>query len=193
MTLPTIISFVISSTLGGALTSMAGCHAPFACLSVVFLATGSGLLSTLEVQTGAGKWIGYQILFGAGSGLGIQTALTPAQSLPIADIAIGTAIIMFFQNLLGSIMVSVGQNVFANTLVRNLADVDGIDIDAQAILRLGATEISDHVRSDQYGDVLIAYNTALTRTFYVAVALSSAAIVGGVCLRWKPALRKSST
>lgn len=190
MTLPTIISFVISSTLGGALTSMAGCHAPFACLSVILIAMGSGLLSTLEVQTGAGKWIGYQILFGAGSGLGIQTALTPAQALPVSDIAIGTAIIMFCQNFMGSIMVSVAQNLFANALVRNLAnEVDGID--ARAVLNMGATEISDHVPSAQYGNVLKAYNTALTHTFYVAVALSSAAIMGAVCLRWKPELQKS--
>ncbi|KAJ5781387.1 uncharacterized protein N7518_009870 [Penicillium psychrosexuale] len=169
MTLPTIISFVIFSTSGGALTSLAGCHAPFACLSVVLTATGSGLLSTLEVQTGTGKWIGYQILFGAGSGLGILTALTPAQALPVADIAIGTAIIMFCQNLMGSIMVSVAQNVFTNELVRYLAEeVDGID--AQAVLSMGATEISDHVPSDQYGTVLKAYNKALTHTFYVAVA-----------------------
>ncbi|KAI3294450.1 hypothetical protein DTO002I6_4619 [Penicillium roqueforti] len=188
MTLPTIISFVIFSTSGGALTSLAGCHAPFACLSVILIATGSGLLSTLEVHTGAGKWIGYQILFGAGSGLGIQTALTTAQALPVADIAIGTAIIMFCQNLMGSIMVSVAQNVFTNELVRYLAEeVDGID--AQAVLSMGATEISDHIPSDQYGTVLKAYNKALTHTFYVAVGLSSAAVMGAVCLRWKPAMR----
>lgn len=191
MTLPTVISYVVFSTLGGTLTSMTGYYAPFACISTVLMATGTGLISTWNIHTGVGQWIGYQVLFGAGSGLGIQTALTPAQALPLQDIPIGSAIVMFCQNLINSVMISVAQNMLTNGLLRYLAEeVPGVD--AHAVLAMGATEISDHVASDQYELVLGAYNSALRNTFYVAVALSSASVVGAVCMPWKLSKRREA-
>ncbi|KAJ5205552.1 hypothetical protein N7491_003820 [Penicillium cf. griseofulvum] len=183
MTLPTIISFVVASTLGGTLTSITGYYAPFAMLTVILMSTGTGLLTTLQVHTGAGKWIGYQILFGAGSGLGIQCSLTGAQTLPIADVPIGTAIILFFENLTGAVMLSVAENVFTNRLVHNLR-VYVPDAEAGIVSKMGVTEIRDRLPRKLYASVLVAYNAALTHTFYVGLGLACAAAVGAVCMRW---------
>ncbi|PYH98230.1 hypothetical protein BO71DRAFT_480585 [Aspergillus ellipticus CBS 707.79] len=99
MNLPMIISFVIASVSGGILTSMVGYYVPFTYLTV---------------------------LLGLGVGFGLQSAFAPCQTvLPLSDVALGTSIIMFCENLGGAIMESVATNVFTNQLVRNIAKEGG--------------------------------------------------------------------
>lgn len=166
------------------MTSYTGQYIPFVYLTVILMSIGTGLLSTLKPDSISAKWIGYQILFGAGSAFGISTALTAAQTaLPLEDIPIGTATVLFTENLVGAIMVSVAQNVFTNQLVANLkAKVPGFD--SSVILGTGATHIKSEIPGEFYDDVLIAYNQALTETFYVGVALSCCAAGGALCLEW---------
>ncbi|KAK2740557.1 hypothetical protein FQN57_006061 [Myotisia sp. PD_48] len=184
MNLPMVLSFVLFSFLGGTLTSVIGHYVQFVYLTVVFMAIGSGLLTTLEVDSGHPEWIGYQFIFGAGVGFGLQSALTAAQTaLPLNDIPIGTAIIMFSENLASAIMVSVAQNTFTNQLVINLSE-SVPSLDPNMILDAGATQIKNIVPRESYRVVLVAYNRSLTHTFYVCVGLSCAAILGVVWLEW---------
>lgn len=53
-----------------------GYYMPFALVSLVFTAVGTGLISTFRVDTTTDRWVGYQILLGFGSGLGIQMVST---------------------------------------------------------------------------------------------------------------------
>ncbi|KAL4778009.1 major facilitator superfamily domain-containing protein [Aspergillus varians] len=173
MNLPMVLAYVAFSLSGGFLTSQLGYYIPFAYATVMFMSIGAGLLSTLTVSSGSPAWIGYQFLFGAGVGLGLQTAFAAPQcALPIEDIAIGTAIVMFAENLSAAVFVSVGQNVFTNQLKRNVqAYAPGVD--AGRLIEGGATEA-----------VLFAYNRALTQTFYVGVALSCIGVLGVVFMEW---------
>ncbi|RDW64086.1 MFS transporter-2 [Coleophoma crateriformis] len=184
MNLPMIVSFVIFSFLGGVLTSVTGHYVQFVYAAVVFMAVGTGLLTTFQVDSGHAKWIGYQVIFGAGVGFGLQTALTsPQTALPVEDISIGTASIMFCENLTAAIMVSVAQNVFTNQLATNLSQyVPGID--PSIVLSAGATEIQSLVPEVFYSAVLFAYNKALTHTFFVGVGLSCCSVLGVVWLEW---------
>lgn len=184
MNLPMVLSFVIFSFLGGTLTSVTGQYVPFVYMTVIFMAVGSGLLTTFEVDTGSPIWIGYQFIFGAGVGFGMQAAFTAVQTaLPLDDIPIGTAIIMFAENLTAAIMVSVAQNVFTNQLATSLRTYVP-SIDPTIILAVGATQIKTQVSQDLVENVLIAYNKALTETLYVAVALSCLSGSGAVALQW---------
>ncbi|ODH26656.1 hypothetical protein ACO22_04488 [Paracoccidioides brasiliensis] len=135
MTLPMILSFVIFSFVGGTLN-----------------------LPDWLLYSGHPEWIGYQFILGAGIGLGLQAAFVSTQTaLPLEDIPIGTATIMFSENLAAAIMVSVAQNVFANQLMRNLGThVPGFD--GHRILTIGATQIKNKVPPELYDAVLIAYN-----------------------------------
>ncbi|EEH42570.1 uncharacterized protein PADG_07390 [Paracoccidioides brasiliensis Pb18] len=135
MTLPMILSFVIFSFVGGTLN-----------------------LPDWLLYSGHPEWIGYQFILGAGIGLGLQAAFVSTQTaLPLEDIPIGTATIMFSENLAAVIMVSVAQNVFANQLMRNLGThVPGFD--GHRILTIGATQIKNKVPPELYDAVLIAYN-----------------------------------
>src|SRR4051812_6807340 len=113
MNIPMVLSFVVFSLICGTLTTITGHFVPFAYVAVVLLSIGSGLLSTLDVDSGSAKWIGYQIIFGAGIGFGLPTALVaPGVALPLKDAPIGTASIVFCENLIAAVMVSVAQNIF---------------------------------------------------------------------------------
>lgn len=179
-----ILGFVVFSFLGGTLTSVLGHYMPFVYLTVVFMSIGSGLLTTLHVDSGHSAWIGYQFIFGAGVGFGLQVAFSaPQTALPMEDVPVGTAIIMFSENLAAAVMVSVAQTTFTNQLVTNLKTYVP-SIDSDTILNAGATGLKSRVPPQLYDTVIYAYNMSLTHTFYVGVALSCCSILGAVGLEW---------
>ncbi|GAD94327.1 efflux pump antibiotic resistance protein, putative [Paecilomyces variotii No. 5] len=184
MNLPMVLSYVAFSFMGGALTSVIGYYMPFAYATIVLMAIGTGLMTTLEVGSGQAAWIGYQFLLGAGVGFGLQTAFAAPQCvLPIEDIPVGTAIVMFTENLSSAIMVSVAEKVFTNQLVSNMARYVP-DADTGAILKGGALSIKEMVPSSLYDAVLFAYNKSLNQTFYVGVALACCGILGAFAMQW---------
>ena len=185
MNLPLILGLVLVSIVAGGAVSAIGYYTPFLYGSVVLMSIGAGLLTTFRVDSGHDKWIGYQFLFGAGVGMGMQQTLIVAQTaLPAADIPIGTAIVMFAQTLGGALMVSVGQNVFTNQLVKNL--IKSVpDLDTNIVLITGATELKRQIPEKFYQGVLVAYNKAIVETFYVALALSILAGAGAAAIQWK--------
>jgi hypothetical protein len=93
-------------------------YTPFIIVGSITLAIGSPLFSTLEVDTSFAKWLGYQILAGIGSGMGIRVSLLALQTiLDIEDIPIGTACVIFFQTLEGTLFIAVAQAAFQNGVV----------------------------------------------------------------------------
>ncbi|PIG79519.1 efflux pump antibiotic resistance protein [Aspergillus arachidicola] len=165
--------------------------------SVIFSLLGAlsppGLLSTLQVNSGHAQWIGYQFLVGAGVGSGLQTAFAAPQCvLRLEDIPIGTAVVIFTENLSAAVFVSVAQNVFSNQLRTNLATYVP-EADTSTILSGGATDIKNLVPQELYQAVLFAYNKALDQTFYVGVALSCCAVLGVLGMQWVSVKKKDDT
>jgi hypothetical protein len=184
MSLPIVISFVVFSFLGGSLTTVTGYYTQFVYLTVIFTSIGAGLLSTLQINSDHAEWIGYQVIFGAGVGLGLQSAFTATQTaLELADVPIGTAIVMFTENLGAAIMISVAENVFTNQLTKNLERYVP-SIDPQTVINGGATQLRNEAMPEDYNAVLNAYNMSLMQTFYVAVALSCFSVLGAVWVQW---------
>lgn len=64
--LPSVISDVLTSIIGGAIVMHVGWYNPFYLFGVAILSVGSGLMTTFVPQTDMGKWVGYQILTGSG-------------------------------------------------------------------------------------------------------------------------------
>lgn len=60
-TIPLVLSLVLGIITAGVFTQSNGYHTPMILIAPFFLATGTGLLTTLKVDTGHAKWIGYQI------------------------------------------------------------------------------------------------------------------------------------
>jgi EmrB/QacA subfamily drug resistance transporter len=184
-TLPMMIAVVFGSIFAGGIVSTWGYYTPFMYGLVVFGSIGAGLLTTWTVEVSTGKWIGYQIIFGVGIGFGMQQGIVAAQTvLPLADVATGTAIIIFAQMFGGSLFVSVAQNTFTNHLVSGLVAIPGIN--ATAVINTGATEITNLIKDPSaLHTVKVVYNNALTKTFQVSLIMNCLCVFGAAGMEWR--------
>ncbi|KAF2761140.1 MFS general substrate transporter [Pseudovirgaria hyperparasitica] len=185
MLLPTMIATVLCSVGSGViLTKLIPYNNPFFYASSLLMPIGAGLLTTLEPSTGPAKWIGYQVVLGIGLGLGLQQGLVVVQTvLRRADVATGTVFVLFVRFLGTAICLPIGQAIFLNSLVKNLTGMPSID--PSEIANTGATNIRDMVSGKELSLLLFGYNDALVNTFYVAVGLGCASVIGTVTVEWR--------
>jgi MFS family permease len=186
-TLPMLIAFTFGATISGGIVTTYGYYTPFMYGLVVIGSIGAGLLTTFTFDISTGKWIGYQIIFGAGIGIGMQQTLNAAQAvLPLADVPIGTAVVIFSQMFGGSLFVSVAQNVFANKLVAALQIIPNLPIDPHSVVTTGATDIAKVITDPTVlRQVKIAYNDAVVWTFRVALITTCLSLFGVIFMEWK--------
>lgn len=184
MTIPLILSLVIANILGGIAVTRMGYYTPFMIASTVIMPIGSGLISTFSTTTDHSKWIAYQFVFGFGTGLGLQQSGVAAQTvLQKKDVPTGVSVMFFFRNLGGAVFLSIAQNVFQNQLITGLEHIPGLD--AAVISRTGATGLRQVVDPRYLQEVLVAYNGALVRVYYCAIAASCATIIGALAMEWR--------
>jgi hypothetical protein len=185
MNLPLLLGVVIMAMVAGFLITLTGYYTPFIIMSTVVASLGMGLLSTLRPDSGHSMWIGYEALFGLGIGAGLmQTVLIAQTVLEIDDTPTGTAALIFFQTLGGAIMISVAQNVFQNRLLANMTAVFP-GLNPFLVLGKGATNLQDVIPPQYLPRVLVAYNKALSETFYVGAGMASLSIFGSLGIEWK--------
>ncbi|EFY96681.1 MFS transporter [Metarhizium robertsii] len=183
-TIPLVLSLVVASIVSGAGTQRIGYYTPFMIASPCIAAVGEGLLTTFTPEAGSNRWIGFQFLTGFGVGLGMQSVgLAVQATLPREDVSTGIAITFFAQQLGGAVFVSVGQTILSTLLVEQLSGVPGLD--PMSIVKTGATELRHVVPSQFFGRVVDAYNFAITRIFYCALALALAQLVSALFVEWR--------
>lgn len=193
MCIPMVLSMVVFSLIGGGTVTALGYYVPLFYLSAVLASIGVGLLTTFTTTSGHPQWIGYQVIYGAGVGIGFQLPIIATQVvLKTEDVAVGTAIIMFCQSLGGALFASVAQNIFSNRLMTGVVKA-APGVDPSIVLHVGATELADTIPRKFLGGVQEAYNSALTHTWYVSVALSALSIVGAMGMEWKSVKGKQLT
>ncbi|KAJ6014159.1 hypothetical protein N7540_008750 [Penicillium herquei] len=182
--IPMVLSLVVASILSGAMITRTGYYVPFMFVSAIFMAIGSGMITTFNLDTGNSAWIGYQVLFGLGLGMGMQQPTMGAQTvLDKADISTGVALMFLFQSLGGAVWVAVSQNLYTGYLTNKLQNISGINTDT--ILNAGATGLADIVPTEKRHPVLVVFNRALQRAFIVPVALSCAMILPALGMEWR--------
>lgn len=143
------------------------------------------MIYTLKVNSGAGMWIGYQILAGAGAGACVQIPFVAVQVvLNKKDMPSGNAVAIFFNSLGGAISISIAQNIFSNTLIKQIPKFTS-GIDPSIIIGAGATNIRAVTPPEQLGGVLEAYNIAVTRTFILPIACAGVACLCSLLFEWK--------
>jgi hypothetical protein len=176
---------VFANIISGVGTTKIGYYVPFYYICVVLSAVGAGLLTTFKVTTGHSQWIGYQVVYGFGVGFGMQQALITIQTvLPLKDVPTGTAMSMFFQTFGGALFVSVAQNVFNNRLLSQVA-VYAPKVNASVLLHIGATDLATVIPAASLPGVRLAYNNALTNTWYISVAMACLQIISCFFIEWK--------
>ncbi|KAI9808661.1 MAG: hypothetical protein M1825_003812 [Sarcosagium campestre] len=175
--IPYLVSTTLASiVIGGTITAI-GIYTPFMWFGAAVFTIGAGLLYTLQVGSNAGQWIGYQIMTGFGAGAGIQIPFVAVQVvLSAKDMPTGNAIAIFFNSLGGAISISIAQNIFTNTLIKQIPLLtDGVD--AAAIIGAGATHVRDITPPAQLDGVLQAYNLAVTTAFILPIAVGGLALI----------------
>ncbi|KAL3457937.1 major facilitator superfamily domain-containing protein [Aspergillus heterothallicus] len=184
LNLPMLIGVAVSTVLSGGIVTLFGQYMPAMYFGILATSVGAGLLTTLHVDSKSSEYLGYQALYGLGVGAGAVQPLMAAQaSLSPADVPSGTVIIILMQTMGGAIFVSVAQNMFHNKLIANLAS-GAPQVNSDAVVAAGATMFRTVVPDEMIPAVLQAYSAAITYCFYVAVALSAAAIFGALPMQW---------
>ncbi|GME32115.1 MFS toxin efflux pump [Neofusicoccum parvum] len=182
-------SMSVASILSGGLTSKLGYYVPQMICSSVITSIAAGLMFRFSLETSTVYWAGTLVMFGFGSGMGMQMPLSAVQTvLKGLDISRGTSVLILAQTLSGAIFLAVGQNLFQNKLLEELAS-KAPGVNPEMVVANGGSGLNVVV-TKQYGSrdatrVLEAYNMALRECFLLCVILCCLTILGALGTEWK--------
>jgi hypothetical protein len=175
LNLPLVLSLALGSMIGGVFVMKTGFAAPLQITGAVLATISSGLMYTFDVDTSMGRWIGFQLFYGFGVGLGFQMGVTIAQgNANIDNMSSVTATVFFFQTIGGSFSNSAAQSGFVNRILTELART-APDIDPQAVIGTGATQIRHAFPAEQVPAIVLAYMAGIKVTLAIAVGLTATA------------------
>lgn len=175
---------VSSIVIGGAIT-VVGYYSPFMWVGAAIFTIGSGMLYTLKVDSPAGRWIGYQILAGIGAGASVQIPFVAVQVVTSEkDMPTANAMVMFFNSLGGAISISIAQNIFVNSLSKEIPKY-APQVNPQLVIKAGATFVRQVVSPQYLPGVLVAYTNAICNAFIVAIATGALAFFASFGMEWK--------
>lgn len=175
-TIAYLVSITVSSIVIGGLITVVGWYAPFMWFGSAVFAVGAGMLYTLKVDSSNGKWIGYQILAGVGAGAGVQIPFVAVQVVSsVKDMPTANACVLFFNSLGGALSISIAQNIFVNSLAKEIPKYSSFP--PQAVAQAGATYLREVVPEAELPGVLHGYNNAIVTAFILAIACSCLAFI----------------
>jgi MFS transporter, DHA2 family, glioxin efflux transporter len=175
--LPLILTVTISMLASGAYISITGIVSPIIVIGAGIGTVCTGLLYTLNIGSGEREWIGYQIVGGVGWGIASQIPIITVQATATAaDLAEVTAILLFFQTVGGSFMVSAAQAAFVNVLIEVLPH-SAPGVDPLTVVKTGVTDLRTAFSADQVPGILVAYMRGLKISFAIGLASSGVAFI----------------
>ncbi|KAN0106594.1 MFS general substrate transporter [Hyaloscypha variabilis] len=183
--LPSILTQIMFGLFSGGLVGRVGYYLPFIIAGTTFTSIGTGLLSTLVSTSSTGRWIGFQIIAGVGRGLTLQMPILAIQNnLEPRDIPVGMSLLMFSQNMGAALFVSFAQTILSTTLVHELP-ILAPGINTEAVIAAGASSFREVVPKALLRGVLLAYDQAIHRVFYLAAGSAAAGFVACWGMGWK--------
>lgn len=183
MLLPSIISLSVAAISSGFILSVIGYYTPLMLLGSTMMAIGFGFLTSFKPTTGRSSWIGWQVMYGLGMGLAIPQPWSATQTaLAAEDIPAGMTAIAFAISTGAALFISISQNIFTNLLRRGLSNIPNIDADK--IIKQGATNLLQTVPASEKSRVVDVYNFAVTRTFWSCVAVVCLGMLAALGMDW---------
>ncbi|PSN73106.1 MFS general substrate transporter [Corynespora cassiicola Philippines] len=184
-TIAYLVSITVSSIIIGAAITFLGYYSPFMWAGSAIFTVGCGMLYTLRVSSPAGQWIGYQIIAGVGAGASVQIPFIAVQVVTNQkDMPTANAMVMFFNSLGGAIAISIAQNIFVNSLTREIPKY-APGLDPRIVIGAGATYIRNVVPPQLLAGVLEAYTKAIVSAFILAIATAGLAFLSSLGMEWK--------
>nr|POF17770.1 aspyridones efflux protein [Quercus suber] len=183
--LPYLVAATLAAIGAGIGTGACGYYVPFMILATVVIPIATGLATTFGIYTGLAKIIVYTGLAGLGYGVGASGSSTAVQTvLSDDDIPLGISALLFGGGLGPAVGIAIAQAVFANQLSKNLhgvvPDLGHASLDAN-----GLNELVTLVPQAQSRDVILGINESVVQTWYLAVALACATLLGSLSLEWR--------
>jgi hypothetical protein len=182
-----ILPFVVTNSAfafaTGIFISKTGIYVPVMWIGAAIMATGCGLLHTLDINSGTGPIVGYQLLASAGYGTCVQIPFTAVQVLPDKDISIGNGMVAFFQGLGSALAVSVAQTIFSNSLHQHLDELPGVN--ANVIISFGATNLVSKVPPSLIHPVRLAYGYATRNALILPIVGAGLAMLASFGVEWR--------
>ncbi|SPQ20692.1 ac2ce0b2-0f2c-4d86-9ef6-6ef02f7d8a90 [Thermothielavioides terrestris] len=180
------LSFVL---LSGAAVSKLGYFMPWCLFGGVMIAVGGGLTTTFGPNTNTGQWIGYQLMHGIGRGAAMTMPLTAIQcALDEELVALAMSLLIFCQNLAGSVAVIIATTIFTQSLLKDLP-ILAPSASPEAAIRsgtgAGAVRGLLPVGSPELDGLLRAYSYAVDKTFYVVAGFGATSIGFAFFMGWK--------
>ncbi|CAI6331424.1 unnamed protein product [Periconia digitata] len=165
--LPTVISDVLASFIGAGIVMKLGVWNPFLLFAEAMVCIGAGLLTTLVPGISQAKWIGFQIFGGIGYSLASNLAHLGMQaSLPKELVPLGATNLLTIISTSCAIFLGIGQAVFDDRLIVNLAEAVDSEVVHQ-VISVGATRVREVTSDVDFAAVLKAYSSAATQVFYI--------------------------
>ncbi|KAH9995945.1 putative MFS multidrug transporter [Xylariaceae sp. FL0662B] len=194
--LPNILSSVAFVILGGAMVSKFGYYLPPGVFAGAITAIASGLISTWDPWTETGKWVGYQILYGA-RGCGMQLGVIAIQNaVPPSQSALGTAFLVFCQNLSSAVFVVVANTIFTQTLTSEIPRL-APSVDPAAALAAGGSATAVRALappgSPELEGLLLAYSNSFDALCYLLIAAACVSFVAAFGMGWVDVRKKKSS
>jgi len=94
------------------------------------------------------------------------------------------AVAIFFNYLGVAISISIAQNIFSNTLVKQIP-LHTQGVDPALIIQAGATHVRQVTPPSQLPGVLLAYNEAVTRALILPIATGALTFIWSLFVEWK--------
>ena len=94
------------------------------------------------------------------------------------------ALIMFSQSFGAAVCLSLSELIFSNSF-RTLISDYAPSVDAESVIKAGATEFRTFVSKTDLAGVLDAYAQSIDRVFYLAAAIGAGCFVFALGMGWK--------
>lgn len=172
----------MAAVVMGGVISKTGIAMPILLVACAVTTVASGLFYTLDVGSGPGKWITFQVVAGVGYGAAFQIPVIIGQGMCSAvDLPSVTAIILFFQIIGGSFLVSAGQVGLLNIMSRKVLSL-APQLPLPLVLGTGASDLR-RVFGENLPQVLIGYMAGLRVSFAIATGAIGLATLASLRLR----------
>lgn len=191
MMIPIVIGATIGMLLCGIGTSKVGYYTPFMLVSSVLMPIFAGLITTFGVHTSFIRLVLFSGASGFASGVGFNAPISAVQTvLPTEDASLGLSIVLFAQHFGPAVSIAIAQVIFTNKLSANLVRVVSNSNPAN-IENNGLSGIVGQAPRARH-DVLVDVGKSLNETWYLAVGLTCASLIGSLLMEWRTVKSKKA-
>ncbi|KAJ6107238.1 MFS transporter [Penicillium sp. IBT 18751x] len=190
--LAAVLAQIVGTLTAGVLARKMHYYNPWLFIGPLFVCTAVALYTQFSAfDTPSSHWIGFQVIQGLGVGMAQQMPSLIVQ-LAVKDkpdlMPVAVSLNLFFQFLGATVTQVLGGIVFRSVLGQELANHAGLDASQIDLLSAAGTahirETTEQSFPKSLRLVLESYNTAITSTFFVAVATTAIAFLLAFGVKW---------